>query len=45
VKTARILIGTYALGGPHFLTDKQVERIATRPDELSRQDQLGLTRQ
>ena len=43
VKVARILIGTYALGGPHFLTDQQVERIATRPDELPRQDQLGLT--
>ncbi len=44
VKVARILIGTYALGGPHFLSDEQVERIATRPDELSRQNQLGLTR-
>jgi len=44
VKLARILIGTYALGGPNFLTEKQVERIATRPDEASRQDQLGLTR-
>ncbi len=44
VKVARILIGTYAWGGPHFLTDQQVERIATRPDELSRQDRLGLTR-
>jgi len=44
VKVARILIGTYALGGPHFLSDEQVERIATRPDELSRQNRLGLTR-
>jgi len=44
VKVARVLIGTYALGGPHFLTDQQVERIASRPDELSRQDQMGLTR-
>jgi len=44
VKVACILIGTYALGGPHFLSGEQVERIATRPDELSRQDQLSLTR-
>ena len=44
VKLARVLLGTYALGGPNFLTHEQVERIATRPDELSRQDQLGLTR-
>jgi rhamnose utilization protein RhaD (predicted bifunctional aldolase and dehydrogenase) len=41
VKTARILLGTYALGGPHFLTEKQVERIHTRPDELYRRKQLG----
>ncbi len=44
VKLARILVGTYGLGGPKFLTDEQVERIATRSDEASRLDQLGLTR-
>ncbi|MFN2271643.1 MAG: class II aldolase/adducin family protein [Anaerolineae bacterium] len=33
VKAARILIGTYALGGPRFLTPEAVERIHTRPDE------------
>ena len=44
VKLARVLLGTYALGGPNFLTDKQVKRIATRPDEAPRLDQLGLTR-
>ncbi len=38
VKVARVLIGTYALGGPHFLTDEQIEGTATHPDEL------GLTR-
>ncbi len=43
VQVARILVGTYALGGPHFLTDKQIERIATCPDEAPRLDQLGLT--
>ena len=44
VKVARILIGTYALGGPHYLTAAQVRRIADRPDELYRQNRLGLTR-
>ena len=44
VKLACVLLGTYALGGPNFLTDKQVERLATRPDEAVRLDQLGLTR-
>src|SRR5579862_6878436 len=31
VKTARILIGTYAMGGPNFLTADNVSRIHTRP--------------
>ena len=33
VKTAKILLGTYAMGGPHFLPDEHVNRIETRPDE------------
>ena len=37
VKAARILVGTYALGGPQFLTAEAVERIHTRPDEHYRQ--------
>jgi rhamnose utilization protein RhaD (predicted bifunctional aldolase and dehydrogenase) len=41
VKTARILLGTYALGGPNFLTQEQVNRIHTRPDEHYRQRQIG----
>ena len=41
VKTAWILIGTYALGGPRFLTDENVARIHTRPDEHYRQRQIG----
>jgi len=41
VKTARILLGTNALGGPNFLTAQNVERIHTRPDELYRRKQLG----
>jgi rhamnose utilization protein RhaD (predicted bifunctional aldolase and dehydrogenase) len=39
-KVARILIGSYALGGPHALTQAQVERIHTRPDEAYRRQQL-----
>lgn len=41
VKTARILLGTYALGGPNFLTPEHVNRIHTRPDEHYRQRQIG----
>lgn len=37
VKTARILLGTYAFGGPQFLTPENVARIHTRPDEHYRQ--------
>jgi rhamnose utilization protein RhaD (predicted bifunctional aldolase and dehydrogenase) len=33
VKAARVLIGTFALGGPRFLPPEAVERIHTRPDE------------
>jgi hypothetical protein len=42
VKTCRILAGTYAFGGPHFMTPAQVKRIHTRPDELYRRKQLGV---
>jgi rhamnose utilization protein RhaD (predicted bifunctional aldolase and dehydrogenase) len=41
VKTARVLLGTYTLGGPHFLTARDVDRIHTRPDELYRRKLLG----
>lgn len=40
-KTARILIGTYALGGPNFMTPEHVARIHSRPDEHYRQRQIG----
>ena len=33
VKTARILAGAMAFGGPRFLSDESVDRICTRPDE------------
>lgn len=36
VKAARILLGTYAFGGPRFLTDRDVQRLSTRPDQLYR---------
>jgi ribulose-5-phosphate 4-epimerase/fuculose-1-phosphate aldolase len=42
VKTARILLGTYALGGPNFLTPENVNRIYTRPDEKYREKQIGV---
>ncbi len=42
VKTANILSGTYALGGPRFLSPGNVARIHTRPDELYRQKKLGM---
>jgi rhamnose utilization protein RhaD (predicted bifunctional aldolase and dehydrogenase) len=41
VKAARVLLGAYALGGPHFLTPEQVERIHTRPDEAYRRGEWG----
>jgi rhamnose utilization protein RhaD (predicted bifunctional aldolase and dehydrogenase) len=44
VKTARVLLGTYALGGPHFMTDEAVARIHTRPDEHYRQAIIGSQR-
>jgi rhamnose utilization protein RhaD (predicted bifunctional aldolase and dehydrogenase) len=42
VKTARILQGAIAAGGPHFMPPKEVERIHGRPDEHYRQRLLGL---
>ncbi len=41
VKTARVLIDTYAFGGPHFMTEQAVSRIHSRPDEHYRQKQIG----
>jgi rhamnose utilization protein RhaD (predicted bifunctional aldolase and dehydrogenase) len=42
IKSARTLLGTYAAGGPRFLSPQDVARIHTRPDELYRRQQLGL---
>jgi len=41
VKAARVLLGTYALGGPHFLSPAAAARIHTRPDELYRREERG----
>lgn len=41
VKAARVLLGTYALGGPHFMSPEAVVRIHTRPDEWYRRKLLG----
>lgn len=45
VKTARILLGTFAAGGPRFMSEHDVARIHSRPDELYRRQQLGLEQQ
>jgi rhamnose utilization protein RhaD (predicted bifunctional aldolase and dehydrogenase) len=41
-KAAEIFLGAAALGGPVFMDESQVERIAGRPDEHYRQKMLGL---
>jgi rhamnose utilization protein RhaD (predicted bifunctional aldolase and dehydrogenase) len=41
VKNARILAPTFALGGPNFLSDTDVERINTRLDEILRRRQFA----
>lgn len=40
VKTARIILGANAVGGPRQLTTDYVDRIHTRPDELLRRSEL-----
>jgi rhamnose utilization protein RhaD (predicted bifunctional aldolase and dehydrogenase) len=39
-KWARVLLGTYAPGGPQFLSEEEAERIDRRPDEAYRRHQL-----
>jgi rhamnose utilization protein RhaD (predicted bifunctional aldolase and dehydrogenase) len=39
-KWARIVLGTYAFGGPEFLSQEQVDRFADRLDESLRQQLL-----
>lgn len=42
VKAAKILVGTYILGGPRIFTPEQVARIDTRPDEKYRQAKMNV---
>jgi ribulose-5-phosphate 4-epimerase/fuculose-1-phosphate aldolase len=39
-KWAKVLLGTYALGGPNYLTEEHVERIDSRLDEHYRRRRL-----
>jgi rhamnose utilization protein RhaD (predicted bifunctional aldolase and dehydrogenase) len=39
VKTARVILGAYALGGLHFLSAEAATRIHTRPDEQYRRQE------
>jgi rhamnose utilization protein RhaD (predicted bifunctional aldolase and dehydrogenase) len=41
VKTARVIAGTYTMGGPNFITNEFAERIRTRPDEAYRKKIWG----
>jgi len=41
VKAARVIAGTYALGGPNFLDSQHAIRIQTRPDEHYRKSIMG----
>lgn len=41
VKTARVIAGAYAMGGPNFMAVESVNRIHTRPDELHRRKVLA----
>ena len=40
-KMAHVLIGTYSVGGPKFMSERDIDRIATRPDEAYRQKAIG----
>jgi rhamnose utilization protein RhaD (predicted bifunctional aldolase and dehydrogenase) len=41
VKAARVLVGTFALGGPRYMEADHVARIHSRPDEVIRRKKLG----
>ncbi len=45
VKTARVILGTYALGGPKFLSEELVDYIYARPDEKYREALLAAIKQ
>ena len=41
VKSCKVLLGTAAFGGPHFLSADDIQRIDTHPSELFRRQQAG----
>ncbi len=45
VKTARVILGTYALGGPNFMSEQLVDYIYARPDEKYREALLEAIKQ
>lgn len=40
-KMSRIIVGTYACGGPRWMSDKDIARIDSRPDEHYRQRSIA----
>jgi rhamnose utilization protein RhaD (predicted bifunctional aldolase and dehydrogenase) len=40
-KISKIMVGTYALGGPRFMPPKDIDRIYTRPDEKYREKTIA----
>ena len=45
VKVSQVLLGTYTLGGPHFLPDQEVVHLHTDPVEAYRRRMLGMSTQ
>jgi ribulose-5-phosphate 4-epimerase/fuculose-1-phosphate aldolase len=41
-KWARVILGTYAMGGPTYLSGEDTDRINNRLDEVYRRKQLGV---
>ena len=41
-KISQIIVGTFSMGGPRFMSAKEVDRIYTRPDEKYREKQIGV---
>jgi len=41
VKAAKVIAGTYAMGGPNFLSEENADRIQSRPDEGYRKKLWG----
>ena len=40
-KISQIMVGSYALGGPRFMPQKDIDRIYTRPDEKYREKTIA----